>query len=80
MLKVQRMDSSAYQAYDFALKRTKGDPLAEMSPDGICQSCFIRQNSNVVNLVHIGKDVKSCKCHGCGRILFIKAGAEEEAD
>jgi predicted nucleic acid-binding Zn-ribbon protein len=73
---LQRMDASAYQAYDFALKRTKGDPLAEMTADGICQSCFIRQNSNVVNLVHVGKDVKSCRCHGCGRILHIKPGAD----
>jgi predicted nucleic acid-binding Zn-ribbon protein len=54
---VESIDASAYGAYDMALKRTKGDPLAEMSRDGICQSCFIRQNSNALNMVHIGKDV-----------------------
>ncbi len=70
--KVEAIDSSAYPVYDMALKRTKGDPLAEMSMDGICQSCFIRQNSNVLNMVHIGKDVKSCRCQGCGRILYVK--------
>lgn len=75
--KVQAIDSSAYQAYDMALKRTKGDPLAEMSMDGICQSCFLRQNSNVLNMVHIGKDVKNCRCQGCGRILYVKAGDRE---
>jgi predicted nucleic acid-binding Zn-ribbon protein len=79
VLRVQHMDASAYQAYDLALKRTKGDPIAEMTADGICQSCFIRQNSNVVNLVHIGNDVKNCRCHGCGRILYIKNAPEEEA-
>ena len=76
--RVQRIDASAYQAYDLALKRTKGDPIAEMTMDGICQSCFIRQNSNVVNLVHIGKDVKSCRCQGCGRILYAKPGSDDK--
>lgn len=75
--KVIRLDGSAYEAYDLSLKRTKGDPLAEMSMDGICQSCFRRQNSNVVNLVHIGKDPKSCRCQGCGRILHVKAGDQD---
>ena len=69
--KVERIDGSAYSAYDHALKRTKGDPLAEMSMDGICQSCFLRQNSNVLNTVHIGRDVKNCRCQGCGRILYV---------
>ncbi len=70
--KVQMIDGSAYAAYDLALKRTKGDPIAEMTMDGICQSCFRRQNSNVMNIVHIGDDVKSCRCQGCGRILYVK--------
>ncbi|MDR1744160.1 MAG: hypothetical protein LBS30_00210 [Planctomycetota bacterium] len=77
--KVEAIDSSAYPVYDMALKRTKGDPLAAMSMDGICQSCFIRQNSNVLNMVHIGKDIKSCRCQGCGRILHVKA-AEKDSD
>ena len=76
--KVEAIDPSAYQAYDMALKRTKGDPLAEMSMDGICQSCFIRQNSNVMNMVHIGMDVKSCRCQGCGRILYAKPDKDAE--
>lgn len=75
--KVEELDPSAYQAYDQALKRTKGDPLAEMSMDGICQSCFLRQNSNVLNMVHIGKDIKSCRCQGCGRILYVNAADRE---
>jgi predicted nucleic acid-binding Zn-ribbon protein len=69
---VEERDGTAYLAYDHALKRTKGDPLAEMTMDGICRSCFRRQNSNVMNIVHIGKDVKNCRCQGCGRILYIK--------
>ena len=77
--KVEREDSSAYVAYDLALKRTKGDPLAEMTMDGICQSCFRRQNSNVMNMVHIGKDVKNCRCQGCGRILFVKETEKADA-
>lgn len=80
--KVEAIDATAYSAYDMALKRTKGDPLAEMSMDGICQSCFIRQNSNVLNMVHIGQDIKACRCQGCGRILYVKQSdkdAEEEA-
>ncbi len=77
--KVEAVDPSAYAVYDMALKRTKGDPLAEMSMDGICQSCFIRQNSNVLNMVHIGKDVKSCRCQGCGRILYVKP-ADRDAE
>ncbi len=80
VVRVQRMDASAYQAYDLALKRTKGDPLAEMTADGICQACFIRQNTNVANLVQIGKDVKSCRCHGCGRILYAKPEAAADDD
>ncbi len=76
--RVQRQDAGAYQAYDLSLKRTKGDPIAEMSMDGICQSCFLRQNSNVVNMVHIGKDVKNCRCQGCGRILYVKPGSGED--
>lgn len=77
--RVEAIDPSAYHAYDLSLKRTKGDPLAEMSRDGICQSCFIRQNSNVMNMVHIGKDVKSCRCQGCGRIMYVKdAGNDDE--
>ncbi len=76
--RVQLIDASAYQAYDMALKRTKGDPIAEMSMDGICQSCFRRQNSNVMNIVHIGKDVKNCRCQGCGRLLYVKEGGERE--
>lgn len=79
VLRVQKMDASAYVAYDLALKRTKGDPIAEMSMDGICQSCFRRQNSNVMNMVHIGKDVKNCRCQGCGRILYTKDGEKETA-
>lgn len=75
--RVEALDTSAYAAYDLSLKRTKGDPIAEMSMDGICQSCFRRQNSNVMNMVHIGKDVKNCRCQGCGRILYIKPGAEK---
>lgn len=75
--KVEKIDASAYQAYDLALKRTKGDPLAEMTMDGICQSCFRRQNSNVVNMVHIGEDVKNCRCQGCGRILYVKAAGRD---
>lgn len=78
--KVEAGDPSAYQAYDLALKRTKGDPIAEMSMDGICQSCFRRQNSNVMNIVHIGKDVKSCRCQGCGRILYVGDAAREKAE
>lgn len=77
--RVMRLDGSAYEAYDLSLKRTKGDPLAEMSMDGICQSCFRRQNSNVMNLVHIGGDPKSCRCQGCGRILYVKV-SESEAE
>ncbi len=73
---VQSLDPSAYYAYDEALKRTKGDPLSEMTLDGICQACFRRQNSNVMNIVHIGKDIKNCRCQGCGRIMFNK---KEEA-
>lgn len=69
---VEDIDPSAYQAYDLALKRTKGDPLAEMSADGICQSCFRRLNTNVINIVTIGHDVKNCRCQGCGRILYVK--------
>lgn len=76
--KVEAVDASAYAAYDMALKRTKGDPLAEMSDDGHCQSCFIRQNSNVANIVHIGKDIKSCRCQGCGRILYVKPSKNDE--
>lgn len=76
---VEEIDGTAYQAYDLALKRTKGDPLAEMSMDGICQSCFRRQNSNVLNIVHIGKDVKNCRCQGCGRILYVKDSEKETA-
>ncbi len=74
---VEAIDPSAYGAYDQSLKRTKGDPLAEMSMDGICQSCFIRQNSNVLNMVHIGKDVKNCRCQGCGRIMYVKEGEKD---
>ncbi len=77
--RVQVMDASAYQAYDLALKRTKGDPIAEMTMDGICQSCFRRQNSNVMNIVHIGKDVKNCRCQGCGRIMYVKEGEKDTA-
>ncbi|MCD8138827.1 MAG: hypothetical protein LUE17_03450 [Planctomycetaceae bacterium] len=76
--KVEAVDGSAYHAYDLALKRTKGDPLAEMSMDGICQSCFRRQNTNIINMVHIGEDVKNCKCQGCGRILYVKEKKNEE--
>lgn len=76
--KVEKLDGSAYHTYDLALKRTKGDPIAAMTMDGICQSCFLRQNTNVLNMVHIGADVKSCKCQGCGRILYVKAGEAEE--
>jgi predicted nucleic acid-binding Zn-ribbon protein len=81
--RVEALDSAAYQAYDMALKRTKGDPLAEMSHDGICQACFRRLNSNVANIVHIGKDIKNCRCQGCGRILYTgetdKDGEEKRA-
>ena len=76
--KVEKLDPSAYQTYDLALKRTKGDPIAAMTTDGICQSCFLRQNTNVANMVNIGLDVKNCKCQGCGRILYVKAGASDE--
>ncbi|MCD8349746.1 MAG: hypothetical protein LUC93_03950 [Planctomycetaceae bacterium] len=76
--KVEAVDGSAYHAYDLALKRTKGDPLAEMSMDGICQSCFRRQNTNIINMVHIGEDVKNCKCQGCGRILYVKTKKDAE--
>jgi Zn-ribbon protein, possibly nucleic acid-binding len=75
--RVLSIDGSAYDAYDMALKRTKGDPIAEMTMDGICQSCFRRQNSNVMNIVHIGVDVKSCRCQGCGRILYVKNNNED---
>lgn len=75
--RVEKIDSSAYFAYDTALKRTKGDPLSEMSMDGICQSCFLRQNSNVVNMVHIGKDIKNCRCQGCGRILYVRSAVAD---
>ena len=78
--KVEAIDPSVYQAYDLALKRTKGDPIAEMSADGICQSCFRRQNSNVMNIVHIGADVKNCRCQGCGRIMFMKEGELEDGE
>ncbi|MCL2000128.1 MAG: hypothetical protein FWG74_01720 [Planctomycetes bacterium] len=77
--RLQAIDPLVYQAYDLALKRTKGDPIAEMSMDGICQSCFRRQNSNVMNMVHIGKDVKNCRCQGCGRLLYVKEGEKETA-
>lgn len=76
--RVASLDATAYHAYDYALKRTKGDPLAEMTRDGICQSCFRRQNSNVMNIVHIGKDIKNCRCQGCGRILYVKDGEGAE--
>ncbi len=77
--RVESLDPTAYQAYNQALKRTKGDPMAEMSMDGICQSCFRRQNSNVMNIVHIGKDIKNCRCQGCGRILYVKDRQRAEA-
>ena len=78
--RVAGLDAAAYQAYDLALKRTKGDPLAEMSSDGICQSCFRRLNSNVANIVHVGKDIKNCRCQGCGRLLYVKGTPEGEAE
>lgn len=76
---VEEIDPTAYQAYDHALKRTKGDPMAEMSMDGICRACFRRQNSSVMNIVHIGKDIKNCRCQGCGRILYVKDAPAEDA-
>ncbi len=78
--KVEALDAPAMQAYDLALKRTKGDPVAIMTPDGICQSCFQRQNSNVTNIVHIGADVKNSRCQGCGRIMYVKDGAVADAE
>lgn len=77
--RVEVLDPTAYQAYDHALKRTKGDPMSEMTMDGICQACFRRQNSSVMNIVHIGKDIKNCRCQGCGRILYVKGETGKEA-
>ena len=74
MQRVEAIDASACQAYDHALKRTKGDSMGEMTMDGICQACFRRQNTSVMNIVHIGKDIKNCRCQGCGRILYVKNG------
>lgn len=74
--KIQSLDTAAYSAYEHALKRTKGDAMAEMTMDGVCQSCFMRQNSNVLNIVHIGKDIANCRCQSCGRILYVKPSAQ----
>ena len=71
--KIKKISGEAYLAYDLSLKRTKGDAMAEMSSDGVCQSCFRRQNSNILNIVHIGSDIKNCLCQGCGRVLYTRS-------
>lgn len=62
------IDEQAYALYDDALRRTKGDALGVLS-EGVCQSCFMRQNPSVVNAVLSGVDLRNSRCGGCGRIL-----------
>ena len=68
---VRETDENAYAAYDQALKRTRGDAMARLSvATGVCESCSRRQNSNVINQILIGKDIRTCRCQGCGRLLY----------
>jgi len=69
--RVQALDPDAMAVYSLALRRAGGDAMAEMR-EGVCQTCFRRQTSNVENLVLVGREIKKCICAGCGRILIVK--------
>ena len=68
---VRAIDGNAWDVYDQALKRTRGDAMAKLSSNGVCQACNRRQNPNVINLILVGKDIRSGRCQGCGRLLYI---------
>ena len=74
---IRSTDEHAYSLYDDALRRNHGDALAELK-DGVCQACFMRQNAAVINATLVGRDLRTARCGGCGRILRAPAGAAED--
>ncbi|MCX7933665.1 MAG: hypothetical protein N3A66_00220 [Planctomycetota bacterium] len=69
--KVKALNDGAMEVYENAYRRTHGDAMAALA-NGICQSCFQKQSPNVENMVLVAREIKKCRCAGCGRILYIK--------
>lgn len=66
--KIRVADESAYALYNDALRRTKGDALAKFA-EGVCQSCYMQQSPSVASAVMVGRELRTMRCGGCGRIL-----------
>lgn len=69
--RLREVNPDACEVYDIALRRGRGSALAEMT-DSNCQGCFRKARPNIENIVLAGKDIKECRCSGCGRIMYIK--------
>jgi predicted nucleic acid-binding Zn-ribbon protein len=67
---VKTVDELAMEIYLAAFRRGYGDAMAQMRVDGICQTCFRKQSANIENIVLVGRDLKQCRCAGCGRLLY----------
>jgi len=72
--KVSALNDGAMEVYENAYRRAHGDAMAVIA-NGICQSCFQKQSPNVENMVLVAREIKKCRCAGCGRILYIKPNA-----
>ncbi len=66
---VRKLDSDSLATYSNALKRGKGQALADLKGD-ICQACHRKIQINLVNLLLTGTTPEKSVCPGCGRILF----------
>lgn len=66
---VRKLDPDSLAIYSNALKRGKGQALAELKGE-ICQSCHRKIQLNLVNLLLNGTTPDKSVCPGCGRILF----------
>lgn len=74
--KIKELNDGAMEVYENAYRRTHGDAMAVLI-NGICQSCFQKQSPNVENMVLVAREIKKCRCAGCGRILYIKPNDDE---
>lgn len=66
---IRELNPDALTVYSNALKRGKGQGLAELKGE-ICQSCHRKVQLNLVNLLWNGTTPEKSICPGCGRILY----------
>ncbi len=74
---LQELDAEVLPVYSTAMKKGRGQGLAELK-GGACQGCFQKMQPNIISNVLSGAAIDKIRCPGCGRILYTEVDVAAE--